>query len=234
MDVNGENDTFDLNFKLADLYDEEKEKYDALSAVRNGKPQPDNKNLRAILLRRAVSNIHNIIKAQKEGPRIQNIRRANMCPDLLWNSYNNAVRELNQEIKDMQADADEIKPGWGEQIIPQAQSIVQLEMKRKMEHMKAAQQAKQQQAQNQNNQQQAQNNQQNQKTKSIRPKNPKQYALQQKLREKLNKKKHGNDMNNDKKISSHNSAKEANKNYKQLLAKAQQEEQRNKKKKIKI
>ena len=68
-----------------------------------------------------------------------------MCPDSLWNSYNNAVRELNQEIKDMQADADDIKEGWGEKIIPQAQSIVQMEMKKRMDEAKAHQRQQQQQ-----------------------------------------------------------------------------------------
>lgn len=88
-------------------------------------------NLKKLLMRRAMANIPTIFSLQHDGSAIERLYKKGMLTDDMHFRVGEIKTYVDAEIADVQAEADQLKEGWGEEIWPQAMKLYQLEMQKR-------------------------------------------------------------------------------------------------------
>jgi translocation protein SEC66 len=80
--------------------------------------------LKAALVRRAVADVHRVIRIREDKPALQNLLQKGSIGDELWNSLLNAEKEMEAEILEVVGEANSFVEGWGQAIFPTANEII--------------------------------------------------------------------------------------------------------------
>lgn len=83
--------------------------------------------LKAALLRRAVADIHRIMRIREDKPALAGLLQRGSIGDDLWNSFLAAEKELEAEVLEVVTEAETFKQGWGNLIFQTANECVQNE-----------------------------------------------------------------------------------------------------------
>ncbi|KAI0818706.1 Pre protein translocase subunit Sec66-domain-containing protein [Irpex lacteus] len=89
-------------------------------------PAPD-ALLKAALMRRAVTDVHRIMRLREDKPAMQALLQKGSIGDELWNSLLAAERELEAEILETAAEAHTFVEGWGQLIFQTATELYNTE-----------------------------------------------------------------------------------------------------------
>ncbi|KAL1311613.1 hypothetical protein AAFC00_001724 [Neodothiora populina] len=79
--------------------------------------------IKAALLRRAVEDIHRIIQVRNAKPALQTLLQRGSVGDELWQRFQRAEKEIEDEVKDVVEEANALAPGWGQIIFQSANEI---------------------------------------------------------------------------------------------------------------
>jgi len=79
--------------------------------------------LRAALLRRAVEDIHRIIKVRTAKQACSSLLQRGSVGDDLWQRFLRAEKEMEQELTDVVMEANGLAPNWGQTIFQSANEI---------------------------------------------------------------------------------------------------------------
>jgi translocation protein SEC66 len=80
--------------------------------------------LKAALVRRAVADVHRVMRLREDKPALQNLLQKGSIGEDLWNSLLAAEKELEAEIMDVVSEASSFVEGWGNLIFPTANEII--------------------------------------------------------------------------------------------------------------
>jgi translocation protein SEC66 len=80
--------------------------------------------LKSALVRRAITDVQRVIRIREDKPALQNLLQKGSIGDDLWNSVNNAEKELEAEIMEVVAEANSFVEGWGQVIFPTANEMI--------------------------------------------------------------------------------------------------------------
>jgi len=104
------------------------------------KLDPNNPNdfeeLKKLLMRRAVNTIPIILSLQNDGNSIERLYKKGMLTDDMHFRVSEIKTFVDAEYQEVQAEADEFKEGWAQEIWPQAMHFFQMRMKQ-LEEQKA-------------------------------------------------------------------------------------------------
>jgi hypothetical protein len=115
----------DTAYMDVDLHTPERELYDKMSAAFiEDPPRVTRDQLSGALLRRAMAIVPYIERVEKDRPSVRKLSQNNYIPFSIVDELQEAEGLLEQEIKDVQADAENLRPGWGRGIYAQAYDIV--------------------------------------------------------------------------------------------------------------
>ena len=107
-------------------------------------PAHPHRMLAQALMKRAIADIPNVMKIQKESSGMSKLYARSMCSVKQWRSYQMAEALIGQEVADVKAEADDIEPGWSHSIWQQAsQYHAMLQRKHEMELQAAQEKVKQ-------------------------------------------------------------------------------------------
>jgi len=79
--------------------------------------------IRAALLRRAVEDIHRIIQVRTAKTACSNLLQRGSVGDDLWQRFLRAEKEMEEELRDVVMEANELAPNWGQTIFQSANEI---------------------------------------------------------------------------------------------------------------
>jgi len=79
--------------------------------------------IKAALLRRAVEDIHRIIQVRNAKPALQTLLQRGSVGDELWQRFQRAEKEIEEEVKDVVSEANALAPNWGQTIFQSANEI---------------------------------------------------------------------------------------------------------------
>ncbi|KAF2459846.1 translocation protein-like protein [Lineolata rhizophorae] len=96
--------------------------YLSLLHLEGSKKVPDTV-LKAALLRRATEDIHRIIAVRTGKQACSNLLQRGSVGDELWQRFQRAERETEEELRDVVNEANGIQPGWGQTIFQSANEI---------------------------------------------------------------------------------------------------------------
>lgn len=88
--------------------------------------EADSDNMEALktaLLKRAMTDVKRIWQLSEEKPSMSQLVKEGAISDEMWNSFKKAEQDLQLEVYDIQAEAEFIKPGWGESIVKEAAQL---------------------------------------------------------------------------------------------------------------
>ncbi|KAF9457165.1 Pre protein translocase subunit Sec66-domain-containing protein [Collybia nuda] len=80
--------------------------------------------LKSALVRRAMADVHRVMRIREDKPALQNLLQKGSIGDDLWNSLLNAEKELEAEIMEVVAEANSFVEGWGQVIFPTANEMI--------------------------------------------------------------------------------------------------------------
>ncbi|RDB21294.1 Translocation protein sec66 [Hypsizygus marmoreus] len=80
--------------------------------------------LKSALVRRAMADVHRVMRIREDKPALQNLLQKGSIGDDLWNSILNAEKELESEIMEVVAEANSFVEGWGQVIFPTANEMM--------------------------------------------------------------------------------------------------------------
>jgi translocation protein SEC66 len=80
--------------------------------------------LKAALVRRAVADVHRVLRIREDKPALQNLLQKGSVGDELWTSLLNAEKEMEAEILEVVGEANSFVEGWGQAIFPTANEII--------------------------------------------------------------------------------------------------------------
>jgi len=86
--------------------------------------------LKSALVRRAMADVHRVIRLREDKPALQNLLQKGSIGDDLWNSLLAAEKELEAEIMEVVAEANSFVDGWGQVIFPTANEMISNEKMR--------------------------------------------------------------------------------------------------------
>ena len=93
-------------------------------------------------MKRAIADIPMVTHIQKESAGMNKLYSQSMCSVNQWRSYQAAEQLVSAEVEEVRAEADEIEPGWSQQIWRQAMQYHQMiKQKHEMEAKAAEAQA---------------------------------------------------------------------------------------------
>ncbi|KAF7793174.1 hypothetical protein EIP86_004283 [Pleurotus ostreatoroseus] len=92
-------------------------------------PTPD-PLLKAALVRRAMTNVHRILRLREDKPALQALLQKGSIGDDLWASLLAAEKELEAEIMETAAEANTFVEGWGQLIFQTATEMIHNEKMR--------------------------------------------------------------------------------------------------------
>lgn len=94
------------------------------------------------LMKRAVADIPIVMHIQKESGGMNKLYSQSMCSVKQWRAYQAAEAMVSAEVDEVRGEADQIEPGWGQQIWKQAmQYHAMLKQRHEMEQRAVAEQA---------------------------------------------------------------------------------------------
>ncbi|KAK1781116.1 Sec62/63 complex, subunit Sec66 [Copromyces sp. CBS 386.78] len=79
--------------------------------------------LRAALLRRAVEDIHRIIQIRAAKAACSSLLQRGSIGDDLWQRFQRAEKEMEEELRDVVMEANALAPNWGQSIFQTANEI---------------------------------------------------------------------------------------------------------------
>lgn len=79
--------------------------------------------LRAALLRRAVEDIHRIIQVRSAKQACSTLLQRGSIGDDLWQRFQRAEKEMEEELRDVVMEANALSPNWGQTIFQSANEI---------------------------------------------------------------------------------------------------------------
>ncbi|KAL2159206.1 hypothetical protein VTH06DRAFT_2638 [Thermothelomyces fergusii] len=86
-------------------------------------PKVPDSVIRAALLRRAVEDIHRIIQIRTAKQACGTLLQRGSVGDDLWQRFQRAEREMEEELRDVVMEANALVPGWGQFIFQSANEI---------------------------------------------------------------------------------------------------------------
>jgi translocation protein SEC66 len=104
-------------------FDSHPERNVYITLLQSDPPAPDSL-LKAALVRRAVADVHRVLRLREDKPALQNLLQKGSVGEDLWNSLLAAEKELEAEITDVVAEANSFVEGWGTLIFPTANEII--------------------------------------------------------------------------------------------------------------
>ncbi|KAF7440434.1 translocation protein S66 [Pleurotus ostreatus] len=88
--------------------------------------------LKSALVRRAMADVHRVIRLREDKPALQNLLQKGSIGDDLWNSLLAAEKELEAEIMEVVQEANAYVEGWGQVIFPTANEMIANERMRQL------------------------------------------------------------------------------------------------------
>lgn len=85
---------------------------------------PDN-ILKAALLRRATEDIHRIVQIRNAKQALQVLLQRGSVGDDLWQRFQRAEKEIEEELRDVVQEANAFAPNWGQTIFQSASEMAQ-------------------------------------------------------------------------------------------------------------
>jgi translocation protein SEC66 len=79
--------------------------------------------LRAALLRRAVEDIHRLIAIKSAKQACSSLLQRGSVGDDLWQRFQRAEKEMEEELRDVVTEANALAPNWGQSIFQSAHEI---------------------------------------------------------------------------------------------------------------
>ncbi|KAL2258448.1 hypothetical protein VTK26DRAFT_8239 [Humicola hyalothermophila] len=86
-------------------------------------PKVPDSVIRAALLRRAVEDIHRIIQIRTAKQACSSLLQRGSVGDDLWQRFQRAEKEMEEELRDVVMEANALFPGWGQIIFQSANEI---------------------------------------------------------------------------------------------------------------
>jgi translocation protein SEC66 len=102
-----------------------------MTLIQKADPPASEALLKAALIRRAVADVRRVVRLREDKPALQSLLQKGSIGEDLWNSLLAAEKELEAEIVDVVAEAENFVPGWGNVIFQTANEIIASE---KMRH----------------------------------------------------------------------------------------------------
>ena len=90
------------------------------------KTETPGRRLGQALMKRAIATIPLIQYMQKEAQGMYRLHQKNMCSLQQWKQFQTAESMVSGELEEVKAEADEVEPGWSQQIWAQAAKYHQL------------------------------------------------------------------------------------------------------------
>ncbi|KAK0628432.1 Sec62/63 complex, subunit Sec66 [Bombardia bombarda] len=86
-------------------------------------PKVPDSIIRAALLRRAVEDIHRIIQVRTAKAACSSLLQRGSVGDDLWQRFQRAEKEMEEELRDVVMEANALVPNWGQTIFQSANEI---------------------------------------------------------------------------------------------------------------
>ncbi|KAK9708491.1 Translocation protein S66 [Basidiobolus ranarum] len=88
------------------------------------KPEADEFQLKAALLRRAMTDVERIMELQNNKGPLQQLVKTGAIGEDVWNQFEAAEKDMEGELMEVVHEANTFKEGWGQQIFPQASDML--------------------------------------------------------------------------------------------------------------
>lgn len=96
-----------------------------LSLLHMENPKVPDSILKAALLRRATEDIHRIVQIRNAKQAIQVLLQRGSVGDDLWQRFQRAEKEIEDELRDVVQEANAFAPNWGQTIFQSASEMAQ-------------------------------------------------------------------------------------------------------------
>ncbi|KAF2187713.1 translocation protein-like protein sec66 [Zopfia rhizophila CBS 207.26] len=90
-----------------------------------GHPKVPDSVLKAALLRRATEDIHRIVQIRNAKQALQVLLQRGSVGDDLWQRFQRAEKEIEEELRDVVNEANAFAPNWGQTIFQSASEMAQ-------------------------------------------------------------------------------------------------------------
>ncbi|KAM7185454.1 putative translocation protein sec66 protein [Rhypophila sp. PSN 637] len=101
-------------------------------------PKVPDSIIRAALLRRAVEDIHRIVQIRTAKAACSSLLQRGSVGDDLWQRFQRAEKEMEEELRDVVMEANALAPNWGQIIFQSANEIVaNTVLRERMDEIKA-------------------------------------------------------------------------------------------------
>ncbi|KAF2742613.1 translocation protein-like protein sec66 [Sporormia fimetaria CBS 119925] len=101
-----------------------------LTLLHQEEPRVPDSMLKAALLRRATEDIHRIVQIRNGKAALQVLLQRGSVGDDLWQRFQRAEKEIEEELRDVVNEANAFAPNWGQIIFQSASEIAQNTMLR--------------------------------------------------------------------------------------------------------
>ncbi|KAF2705168.1 translocation protein-like protein sec66 [Pleomassaria siparia CBS 279.74] len=96
-----------------------------LSLLEQEDPKVPDSFLKAALLRRATEDIHRIVQIRNAKGALQVLLQRGSVGDDLWQRFQRAEKEIEEELRDVVNEANAFAPNWGQTIFQSASEMAQ-------------------------------------------------------------------------------------------------------------
>jgi translocation protein SEC66 len=96
-----------------------------LSLLHMEEPKVPDSILKAALLRRATEDIHRIVQIRNAKQALQVLLQRGSVGDDLWQRFQRAEKEIEEELRDVVNEANAFVPNWGQTIFQSASEMAQ-------------------------------------------------------------------------------------------------------------
>ncbi|KNG46616.1 translocation protein sec66 [Stemphylium lycopersici] len=96
-----------------------------LSLLHMDEPKVPDSVLKAALLRRATEDIHRIVQIRNAKQALQVLLQRGSVGDDLWQRFQRAEKEIEEELRDVVSEANAFAPNWGQTIFQSASEMAQ-------------------------------------------------------------------------------------------------------------
>jgi translocation protein SEC66 len=96
-----------------------------LSLLHMDDPKVPDSVLKAALLRRATEDIHRIVQIRNAKQALQALLQRGSVGDDLWQRFQRAEKEIEEELRDVVNEANAFAPNWGQTIFQSASEMAQ-------------------------------------------------------------------------------------------------------------
>ncbi|USP77201.1 uncharacterized protein yc1106_04475 [Curvularia clavata] len=96
-----------------------------LSLLHMEEPKVPDSILKAALLRRATEDIHRIVQIRNAKQALQILLQRGSVGDDLWQRFQRAEKEIEEELRDVVNEANAFVPNWGQTIFQSASEMAQ-------------------------------------------------------------------------------------------------------------